>query len=547
VTGGAESARLLLDTNVGWEVDSREDHSNPHEAKRSPAPGYHRPMADAAHGANGRRSHLRALAEFAGVDDAGRVLRDFASYLPTQVLPALTGLLVLPLLARELSPTYLGVVALAQTLVTLGWTLIGGWLATAVIRELPRYAAAGRMDAFRRTLGHAAILLAVGMIAFSAVVAIVGTFSRAVGDHAGWIIAATAGLVIQNTAVSLFAATLRPRAYVTVDITARTGGYALGVAFVFAGLGVNGYLAGLATASLVTGIVGLWLAWPHGAARTAKAHELAPSEDGLAPWLRFGLPAATAGIATWGLAFIDRYLLAGLKDAAAVGVYSIGNLIGDKPIYVPTMAFITAAGPLLVRAYESRGRDEVERLMRSYTRILVLLSLPLIAFLAVAATPLIDVVAGGGAYHAADRVVPIVAVGSFLYALTLVSYTGLIVAKKTMPMVYASFVGLMANVVANLALIPRYGIVGAAIATPIGTGVFLASMQIWARKYARWRVPWPTVGRAGASACVGAAAGWAALSVSHISGVKILASFVACIGVYLVLLELLGERRRARG
>src|SRR6266849_1086548 len=109
-----------------------------------------------------------------------------------------------------------------------------------------------------------------------------------------------------------------------------------------------------------------------------------------------------------------------------------------------------------------------------------------------------------------------------------------------MPMVYASFVGLMANVVANLALIPPYGIVGAAIATPIGTAMFLVSMQIWTRQYARWRVPWPTVGRAGVAACVGAAAGWAALSVSHISGVKILASFVACIGAYLVLLELLG-------
>lgn len=501
-------------------------------------------MADAAQeGALRRQSRLHALAQLAGVDDAGRVLRDFASYLPTQVLPALTGLLVLPLLARKLSPTYLGVVALAQTMVTLGWTLIGGWLATAVIRELPRYAHAGRLVVFRRTLARALVLTICGLAAFAGTVAVIGLFSRAVGDHEAFIVAATAGLVIQNTAVSLFAATLRPRAYVAVDMTARTVGYVLGVVLVYEGRGVNGYLAGLAFASIVTGLVGLLFAWPRKSVPAIGAEDATPEEDGVVPWLRFGVPAATASIATWGLAFIDRYLLAGFKDAAAVGVYSIGNLIGDKPVYVPTMAFITAAGPLLVTAFETRGRAEVERLMRSYTRVLVLLTLPVVAFLTVTASPLVAVVAGSRQYSEATQVVAVVAVGSTLYALTLVAYTGLIVAKKTVPMVYASFVGLVANIVANVVLIPPFGIVGAAIATPIGTGAFLLATQIWAPRYARWHVPWPTVGRGVVAAAAGAGAGRLALATVGRPWEQIVVSFTACVLVYVALLQILGERR----
>mgnify|MGYP003336594428 CR=1 FL=1 len=52
----------------------------------------------------------------AGSHDAGRALRDFATYLPTQAIPAIAGFLVLPLLARKLTPTELGVLAIAQTL-----------------------------------------------------------------------------------------------------------------------------------------------------------------------------------------------------------------------------------------------------------------------------------------------------------------------------------------------------------------------------------------------------------------------------------------------
>lgn len=504
-------------------------------------------QGSAQEGALRRRARLRALAEFAGVDDAGRVLRDFASYLPTQVLPALTGLLVLPLLARKLSPTYLGVVALAQTMVTLGWTLIGGWLATAVIRELPRYAHARRVGDFRHTLSRALVLIVCGLGAFAGAVVVIGLFSRAVGDHEVFIVAATAGLVVQNTAVSLFAATLRPRSYVAVDMTARTGGYVLGVVLVYSGRGVNGYLAGLAFASIVTGLIGLLFAWPREGVRTVPAEDATPEENGVVPWLRFGVPAATAGIATWGLAFIDRYLLAGFKDAAAVGVYSIGNLIGDKPVYVPTMAFITAAGPLLVTAYETRGRGEVERLMRSYTRVLILLTLPVVAFLVVAASPVVAVVAGSSQYHEAARVVAVVAVGSTLYALTLVAYTGLIVAKRTVPMVYASFAGLVANIVANVVLIPPFGIVGAAIATPIGTGAFLLATQIWSRRYARWSVPWPTVARGAVAAAAGAGAGRLVLAVVSTPWEQILVSFAACVVVYVALLQLLGERRGGRG
>jgi O-antigen/teichoic acid export membrane protein len=48
--------------------------------------------------------------------------------MPTQVIPAIAGVLVLPILARELAPSELGILAIAQTLITLGRTAAGSWL-----------------------------------------------------------------------------------------------------------------------------------------------------------------------------------------------------------------------------------------------------------------------------------------------------------------------------------------------------------------------------------------------------------------------------------
>jgi O-antigen/teichoic acid export membrane protein len=477
------------------------------------------------------------LARVAGVRDAGRVLRDFTtSYLPNQALAALAGVIALPILAHELRPTYLGVLAIAQTLISFGWVLVGSWLGSSVIRELPRYRLAGDLGGFRRTLERGLGVTGLALVAFFGAVAIGGVFSSAIRANELLIDLASAGLLLQNIANSLFAGSLRPRLYLVVDAGARVGGIGLGIALVLLGHGVGGYLAGLAAASLGMGIIGLWLGWPRGDGVPAGA------TPPLAPWVRFGVPAAAAGIATWGLAFADRYILAGLRDASAVGIYSLGNTIGDKAISIPAVAFGTAAGPLLISAWERHGRGEVERLMRSYTRILLLIGVPTVSLLAVTSTTILRLIAPAN-YRSADSVVAIVAAGSLVYALSLIGYTGLIVAKRTTPMLSAAAIGLVVNVVANFVLIPPFGIVGAAIATPVGMLGFALATQVWSRRLTRWHFPWETLLRTLVAAAVGYGAARAVISEFASPGEALVLACGAFVFSYAGVLAALGERQ----
>jgi O-antigen/teichoic acid export membrane protein len=480
------------------------------------------------------------LATAMGVRDAGRVLRDFATYFPAQVIPAVAGFLVLPILARQLAPTELGTLAIAQTLVSLGWIVSGQWLTTAVMREYAAHRERGDIEGFSGVLGFGTILTLVLAGVFSLGVLLAGMLSSAVANNALAIIAATTGLLFQNLAVTLFAAALRPRAYAVVDALARTGGIALGTALVFEGYKVHGYLFGLAVASNAIGLVGLLLAWPR------VRVSIAPRWQELIRWGRYSGPVVVGGAAFWALLLADRYLLAALKDTAAVGVYSVGAAVGDKAIAIPTFAFYSAARPLLISAYERHGRAEVERLVQSYTRIVLLIGLPTLAMALVSAHAIVPVLAHGdfeSYYTGAETVIPIVALGSLIDAVRRVGTIGLGISRNTRPIIYVTLVALAVNVVANLIMIPFLGIKGAAIATPIAAAVMLAGSLYFSRRYLTWHFPVRTLARGLLAAGAGYIAARYAMHLSHVKLAQI--GLAAAIGgvVYLLALVVLGERR----
>lgn len=471
-----------------------------------------------------------------GLHDVGRALRDFATYLPSQLLPGIAGFLVLPILANKLTPTDLGVLALAQSLVTLAWATTSQWLASVVLRELPASRESREMGQFSALLLRGLGITALFLGAFALLLAAGAEMSGPVRQNYWLILAASVGLVFQNLAVTLYAAALRPRAFAVVEVLARVGGIALGVILVFEGHGVHGYLAGVAGSSLLVGGVGLLAAWPRDGKRVR-------SPAGLRSWFDYGFPLGLSAIAGWGLLLVDRYLLAWLGSTAATGIYSVGAVIGDKIISIPAYAFFTAARPLLFKAMEERGRGEVERLIRAYTRVVLILGIPVIAIAFVVSPALITMMANPFYYHRAAGVIPIIAIGSLVWAVALFGNSGLTAARQSRPLVHATTAALVVNVVVNVALIPPYGVMGAAYATLLANIVFLAVAQRWSRRHATWRFPWSTLSRGivAGGAGYGVALGVRALTGSPLA--QFCGATAACLAVYVTVLALLGERK----
>jgi O-antigen/teichoic acid export membrane protein len=448
-----------------------------------------------------------------GMHDAGRVLRDFMLYLPAQFLPALAAALALLLLPRRMQPTPYGILQLALAVVTVGWIVVSQWVTGSITRELPAARVRDDVAAFSHTFGRALRVVVVLFAAFSAIVGVAGIFSHAIGDNLVLILVATAGTVTQNIAVTLYSAMLRPFTYAVVLLLSRVGGIGVGIWLVYRHNGNHGvtlYLASIAVFAGVVGGIALVAAFP-------RAHGRAPKEPTtVRQWFEFGVPSAVSNFLVWAMLFVDRFILSILRTVGEVGVYSLGATVGSQVVTIPAMAFMIGARPLAIKAFEEKGRAEVERLMRSWTRIVLLIALPCAAFVSVTAEPLLRFGPGaqkGTVFYPALKVIPIVAFGTAIYVLAGIGNIGLTVAKKMRPLMWSAGLGLGANVVANLILVPRYGINGAAVATPIASAVYLVAAQRQAQRYASWSFPVASFVRCCLATLAASAVGWLAIHV----------------------------------
>lgn len=485
------------------------------------------------------RSRSVRLATRFGVHDAGRLLRDFAVYFPARVVAAFAAAVALPIIARRVPPTELGTLALAQTLINLGWIAAMQWLTATVMRELPRHREQGDIVAFRRGLCRALGLVAVSFAAFVVFVWIAAFLSSAIRQNVTIIVLAAAALSVQNLTTTLFLASFRPRLYALFETVGRVGGIVLGIRLVFLGHGVAGYLVGLTVVPAAVGLIGLPFAWPRGVQTASR-----PERVSLLGWMGYGVPAAVSASIMWAFLFVDRYLLALLKTTGDVGIYSLGAVVGSQSVLIPAFALSSVARPLLYQAYEAEGREAVEGKVRAYTRLLLILVLPVVAFVAVAAPPVIRFLSTGffGQYYTpAIRVAPLVAVATALQSLGYLGNVGIAISRRTRLQLVGTGSALTVTVVANVVLIPLFGVIGCAVATVVGSAVLVLAPRRYAARYVTWRFPWGTLVRAGLAAGLGSAAALVARSLVSGNLAQILA--IAGVGgtVYAVVLVLARE------
>ena len=203
--------------------------------------------------------------------------------------------------------------------------------------------------------------------------------------------------------------------------------------------------------------------------------------------LSFGLPLVPHGLAGWVLNLSDRWLIGltiGLNAVgaqAAVGIYSFGYVFGQSVALV-AMSFNAAWVPL----WYARGDGEQgPALLREMTS-LVMAGLAVLAVgvsvVAPELTRLLGTRRWGAEAQVAADVIPIVAAASLVYGLYFMLVSTVFLRRRTGGLPILTLVAGAANVGANLLLIPRIGLLGAAWSTLIGYGVLTALTWWYARR-----------------------------------------------------------------
>jgi O-antigen/teichoic acid export membrane protein len=207
-------------------------------------------------------------------------------------------------------------------------------------------------------------------------------------------------------------------------------------------------------------------------------------------YTQYGYPISLSLIMTLAIYTVDRFMIAHYLTEADAGAYHAGFSIASRVIDVLFVWFGTAGAPALINALENGGQGALALEARRQITVMAAILFPAAAGIISVAAPLSSVLIGESLRARALSITPLVTLGAVLAGMNngyfLLSFT---LAKKTRLLVIAMAIPASANIALNWLLIPRLGLVGAAIA-------YLASFVIgvvvaWALGFKARPMPLP--------------------------------------------------------
>jgi len=403
-----------------------------------------------------------------------RLIRSLAAYQVADVVSKFIAVLLLPLYTRYIPPAGYGVVELLGNSVILASIVVRFGMIEAFLRFHFTDADQQRRDALvRRAVAFLLLVTTVASIVLALVAAPLSTALLGRGHVQIFRVAVLGLWTFTNLelAYAVLRVDERVRAYaaaslINVAITIPAS-VVLVVGLRDGALGL--LLANYGASTLV--LFGLW--W-------TMRHKLAPRRtvgtERLGQLLRFGLPTVPAEASVYALSIVDRYYVYHHRSPTQAGLYSIAIKLTGVVAFI-VRAFQYAWPPL---AYSVTSDAEASRLYGLVTTYYALISGWAVVGLTLMGRWILRLLAAH-AYFEGYRALPWVALGWAMYGLWVVFLVIAGRAKVTTRNFPAAFVGLLANVILLIVLVPSYGIAGAGIALCGAYAVMLVVMHLLTR------------------------------------------------------------------
>jgi O-antigen/teichoic acid export membrane protein len=374
-------------------------------------------------------------------------------------------------LARILPTNELGsvvVLGAIASLVSIGATLgLGGGFEHFLAYHASRSETGEVRALFRSSLLMAALL---AMVAAGLVASLAGPLSsfffhtrgytttlEVVGLYAG---VSTAAVILQSVLIGL----QRFVAFSAVYIVASVATYGTPILFLHFWPGVASVVYGW----LVGATLGLALC-----AVVVLRVSLLPSARSNGPrsaWvggrmfrgvLTYSIPILASTIVGTAGSYVDRLVLASLVNLSTVGIYNYAILLTTGSLFIAG-PFATVLVPRISQSFGRREFNQIRAMGRTSTTLLVLGFVPFALGLAAVGPFLLHVLVGGGFIAASlpMALLLVIAALSIPYAILVSLASGI---RRTSVLMYASGSALLANIGLSVLLVPRLGMIGAAI------------------------------------------------------------------------------------
>lgn len=395
-------------------------------------------------------------------------------------------------LGRWLGPDRYGLYVLGYSVISLlFWVAVLG-SDQGVLRYCALYRTQGRPDKVRSTLWRA--------VALAGAASVLTTAALEVGSRwiAGRFFTPSLGTVLAGFALALpFLALIRiAGTYLqsihdiyrmsVMELLGRpvTNIVLLGIAIAM-GWGLRGAVAAFVVCCVLTGALGVYYVMKR---LPVKAIGETPNATDHSPLMRYSLTLMFVGLSYQLILRAPQVLLGHLGSNTEVGVYGAGASFALAFGFM-TLTFLQPAMPMMVELYEAEQTEGMRKLYQNATRWTLAVVMPVFLGLSLFSGQVMRLFGRG--FEGSGSVLVVLSLGWLVYygkgpGSALLEMTG----RQSLDLANTASVGVLA-IVMNYLAIPRYGAIGAALATA-------GSIVIWAlAEYLEVRLlyaisPWST-------------------------------------------------------
>lgn len=410
--------------------------------------------------------------------------RDVLAYVPVKLIPAVTGLLSIIILTRNLAPQEYGRYSVVITTILLLVQLGGTWLSNSVLYLYPECVDEKSQFEFRRQTINLQLLVSIPAMGIAYVAIYIATYMQ---------LLALAGvvLVFGQLMQGLLMTFLQSSRKIYIQAIS------VGVQCIFQ-LGTLSLLVffanGKETAAVFAVIFGFFsgnivLLFFNRGFKSGVRERFLISHKFFLSLLNYGMPMCIWFFATQSYMIGDRIVLQLLGLSSQLGQYASFRDLATGCAGFLTMPLLMAAHPIIMAKWKSKCKpEEIEEIIGNNIILLAMLFIPLILMIDVVGYDMI-VALFGQRYALSEGVMVLVVISIFTGSMAIHLQKGLEVTGKTLLMAKMALIAAVFSMIANVIFIPKFGVFGGAVVVVSSSIFYLGMVFVAVRNILLPRIP----------------------------------------------------------
>jgi O-antigen/teichoic acid export membrane protein len=415
----------------------------------------------------------------------GEILRDSFYYIPSNIVPALCGLLSLTIFTGLIAPEHFAQYVLSLTTVTLAANIGFSWLYYSGFRYF---------DESKNNLSQFYSTTLISLFVLLAIFSILGCLCASILNNyyelkeTSYMILLSVPLlltkIIFDQLLLFIRADGRAKAYSVIRSIDALAKILLAVLFIsFFGMGYEGIIYGMAISFAILAIYEMYKlnAWQYVRLRYFSASLMKKL-------FYYGLPLMGVGLTGSILSVSDRYLIAYYCSEVDVGLYGAGYRLAEMVIDTPSAILLMAYVPILIKVFNESGEKGASELLSNIFRLIALILIPAVTGAIILSKDIVALFLDER-YFNAHILFFWICTATFFVCINHL-YTRVFELKKATNKIFLiSSLAAASNILMNIFLIPTYGYIGAAISTLLAYLIQIFLSYYEARKIMKIQIP----------------------------------------------------------